>query len=376
MFQHLTQCRVLGSLSYSWRRRESLLITKRGRQMGILVENVSKNFGAFRALDHVNLEIKSGSLVALLGPSGSGKSTLLRVMGGLEVPDTGTVWLGGKDATYQPVQERNMGFVFQNYALFPHMPLYQNVDFGIKIYEEMHGISDPEQRWKRAYSLLRLIEMEHLSDRYPGQISGGQKQRVALARALAVEPRVLLLDEPFGALDPNIRKDLRGWLRTLHEKVPVTTVFVTHDQQEAMEVANEIVIFNEGRIEQVGTPKDVYDNPATPFVKQFIGSTNRVKQTPGSEIENIPDTFLRPHEVKVLGIEPPNQSGYQRSRITDICFGGSFIKMKCQILDTGHDIRIVVSRAKYRTLQAEQSKLEYLWIDTTQEKSVERIYSI
>ena len=221
--------------------------------MSILIENLSKRFGDFLALDHVSLEIKTGSLVALVGPSGSGKSTLLRIIAGLDFPDEGRIWLTGRDSTYLSIQEREIGFVFQNYALFKHMTVYENIAFGLDIrFATSHIIQN------RVKQLLQLIQLEKFADRYPNQLSGGQRQRVALARALAIEPKVLLLDEPFGALDIKVRKDLRNWLRRLHEQVPITTIFVTHDHQEALEVANEIVLFQQGRIEQLGNPQDIY----------------------------------------------------------------------------------------------------------------------
>lgn len=233
--------------------------------MSILVENLSKRFIEFQALNRVNLEVKTGSLVALIGPSGSGKSTLLRIIAGLEKPDEGRIWLSGKNATYSSVQERDIGFVFQNYSLFKNMNVYENIAFGLDI-RSMHSTSIAY----RVKQLLQLIQLEKFANRYPNQLSGGQKQRVALARALAINPKILLLDEPFGALDVKVRKELRVWLRHLHEEVSVTTVFVTHDQQEALEVADEIVIFKKGFIEQIGNPKDIYDYPANNFVKQYI----------------------------------------------------------------------------------------------------------
>ncbi len=221
--------------------------------MSILIEDLSKTFNNFVALDHVNLEIKTGSLVALVGPSGSGKSTLLRIIAGLDKPNTGRIWLTGRDSTFLSIQEREIGFVFQNYALFKHLTVYENIAFGLEIRGTSLNIIQ-----KRVNQLLELIQLENFADRYPNQLSGGQKQRVALARALAIEPKVLLLDEPFGALDIKIRKELRNWLRHLHEEVPVTTIFVTHDHHEALEVANEIVVFEKGRIEQLGKPQDIY----------------------------------------------------------------------------------------------------------------------
>jgi sulfate transport system ATP-binding protein len=221
--------------------------------MSILVENLSKTFGDFKALDHINLEIKAGGLIALVGGSGSGKSTLLRVIAGLESPDQGRVWLSGRDATTLSIQEREIGFVFQSYALFEHMTVYENIAFGL----DARNVTSATIA-NRVKQILQLIQLEGFDWRYPGQLSGGQRQRVALARALAIEPKVLLLDEPFGALDSKVRKGLRNWLRRLHEQVPVTTVFVTHDQEEAMEIASEIVVLERGHIHHMGSPQDVY----------------------------------------------------------------------------------------------------------------------
>ncbi|MGH8002939.1 MAG: sulfate/molybdate ABC transporter ATP-binding protein, partial [Brasilonema sp.] len=237
--------------------------------MGIVVENVTKQYGSFFAVDNVNLEVPTGSLVALLGPSGSGKSTLLRMIAGLEVPNSGHIWLIGEDATYKSVQERQIGFVFQHYALFKHLSVRQNIAFPLEIRK-----FSKSRTHARVEELLELIKLQGFGDRYPSQLSGGQRQRVALARALAVQPRILLLDEPFGALDAKVRKELRAGLRKLHEEVHVTTVLVTHDQEEAMEVADQIVVMNNGRVEQIGTPAEIYDHPATPFVMSFIGPVN------------------------------------------------------------------------------------------------------
>jgi len=267
--------------------------------VGIVVENVSKRFGSFCAVDQVSLEIKTGSLVALLGPSGSGKSTLLRLISGLEMPDSGKILLTGRDATYESVQDRNIGFVFQHYALFKHMTVRKNIAFGL----ELQKVAKPKVK-ARVEELLALVQLAGLGDRYPSQLSGGQRQRVALARALAVEPKVLLLDEPFGALDAKVRKDLRAWLRRLHDEVHVTTVFVTHDQEEAMEVSDEIVVMNQGRVEQMGSPAQIYDHPASAFVMSFIGpvnvlpSTSRIFQGNGFDSPH-QEVFLRPQDILV-----------------------------------------------------------------------------
>jgi sulfate transport system ATP-binding protein len=237
--------------------------------MGIRVSGVSKEFGSFKAVDDVSLDVDSGSLVALLGPSGSGKSTLLRLIAGLEETDSGRIWITGEEATTRSVQDRQVGFVFQHFALFKHRTVRQNVGFGL----ELRGWKQDAIR-RRVDELLELVQLQGFGNRYPSQLSGGQRQRVALARALAVQPRVLLLDEPFSALDAKVRKELRAWLRNLHDEMHVTTVIVTHDQEEAMEVADRIVVMNQGRIEQIGTPAEIYDQPATPFVMSFVGAVN------------------------------------------------------------------------------------------------------
>ena len=257
--------------------------------MGIIVRNVHKRFGAYTALDDVSIEVPDGSLTALLGPSGSGKSTLLRVIAGLETPDRGSVSIGGREATGLPPQERGVGFVFQHYAAFKHMTVRDNVGFGLRIRKR------PKAEIRaRVDELLRLVQLDGLAARYPAQLSGGQRQRMALARALAVEPRVLLLDEPFGALDARVREDLRDWLRRLHDQVHVTTVLVTHDQEEAMEVASRIVVMNQARVEQIGAPADLYDRPASDFVLSFVGKVNR-----------LPGAYIRPHEVRICAATEP-----------------------------------------------------------------------
>jgi sulfate/thiosulfate transport system ATP-binding protein len=251
--------------------------------MSILVRNATRRFGDFTALDDVSVEIPSGSLTALLGPSGSGKSTLLRVVAGLERLDAGSIEIDGRDATDLPPQRRGVGFVFQHYAAFKHMTVRENVAFGLKVARRPKA----EVR-ARVEELLELVQLPGLADRYPAQLSGGQRQRMALARSLAVQPSVLLLDEPFGALDARVRQELRAWLRRLHEEVHVTTVFVTHDQEEAMEVADRIVVMNAGRIEQVGGPRDLYEHPANPFVMGFVGPVTRLGEL-----------FVRPHDIQV-----------------------------------------------------------------------------
>ena len=249
----------------------------------IVVRDVGKRFGTFAALDDISLEVPDGSLTALLGPSGSGKSTLLRVIAGLEVPDTGTVEIHGSDATRVPPQKRGIGFVFQHYAAFKHMTVRENVAFGLKVRKQPKAQIDA-----KVDELLGIVGLAGYQTRYPNQLSGGQRQRMALARALAVEPSVLLLDEPFGALDAKVRAELREWLRRLHERVPVTTILVTHDQEEAMSVADRIVVMNEGRIEQVGSPRELYDRPANSFVMSFLGPVSRFGER-----------LVRPHDIAV-----------------------------------------------------------------------------
>jgi sulfate transport system ATP-binding protein len=238
----------------------------------IEVRNIVKSFGAFRALDNVNLKVATGELLALLGPSGSGKTSLLRIIAGLDWPDSGSVIFDGEDALARGAGERHVGFMFQHYALFRHMTVFENVAFGLRVQPRAVRKGEADIR-KRVKELLDLVQLDWLASRYPSQLSGGQRQRIALARALAIEPRILLLDEPFGALDAKVRKELRRWLRQLHDEIHVTSIFVTHDQEEALEVANRVVVMDKGRIEQIGSPGDVYDNPATAFVHGFIGES-------------------------------------------------------------------------------------------------------
>ncbi|HEY9794884.1 MAG TPA: TOBE-like domain-containing protein [Leptolyngbyaceae cyanobacterium] len=324
--------------------------------MSIVVENVSKLFGSFQAVDQVNLEIQSGSLVALLGPSGSGKSTLLRLISGLETPDMGNIWITGKNATHQSVQDRNIGFVFQHYALFKHLTVRKNIAFGMEIRK-----TPPPKVKARVEELLELIQLTGMGDRYPAQLSGGQRQRVALARALAVQPQVLLLDEPFGALDAKVRKDLRAWLRRLHDEVHVTTVFVTHDQEEAMEVADEIVVMNHGRVEQVGTPAEIYDHPASAFVMSFIGpvnvlpSTSRIFQDGGFDSAN-PEIFLRPHDVVV---EKTPNAATVTARVKRVIHLGWEIQAELTLED-GQVVIANLTRERFDELKLEPQQQVYV----------------
>ena len=241
--------------------------------MGIEIRNVSKQFGNFQALSDVSLDIHAGELVALLGPSGCGKTTLLRIIAGLETPDQGSILFSGEDTTDVHVRERQVGFVFQHYALFRHMTVFENVAFGLRVKPRRLRPSEAQIK-EKVHSLLSLVQLDWLADRFPSQLSGGQRQRIALARALAVEPKVLLLDEPFGALDAKVRKELRRWLRRLHDDLHVTSIFVTHDQEEALEVADRVVLMNAGKVEQIGSPQEVWDHPASPFVYGFLGDVN------------------------------------------------------------------------------------------------------
>ena len=338
--------------------------------MGIVVENVSKQFGSFQAVAQVNLEIQSGSLVALLGPSGSGKSTLLRLISGLEMPDTGKIILTGKDATYQSVQERNIGFVFQHYARFKHLTVRKNIAFGLEIRKA------PQKKIQgKVEQLLELVQLSGLGDRYPSQLSGGQRQRVALARALAVEPNVLLLDEPFGALDAKVRKDLRAWLRRLHDEVHVTTVFVTHDQEEAMEVADELVVMNKGKVEQVGTPAQIYDHPASAFVMSFIGPVNilpssaKIFQSSGFESTH-PETFLRPQDIIIETVANGTTVPATVSRIIHL---GWEIQVELT-LDDGQMMTAHLTRERFDELQLEPQ--EKIYVKPKDAKSFPLYYSI
>ena len=274
--------------------------------MSIEIRNISKRFGNFVALDDINLDIPTGELVALLGPSGCGKTTLLRIIAGMETPDGGDVLFSGAEATHLHARERNVGFVFQHYALFRHMTVFENVAFGLRVKPRKERPNEAEIK-RRVMELLGLVQLDWLADRYPSQLSVGQRQRIALARALAVEPKVLLLDEPFGALDTKVRKELRRWLRRLHDDMHISSVFVTHDQEEALEVADRVVVMNHGKIEQIGSPDEVYSNPASPFVYQFLGNVNVFHERVHggyAEIERGAadggaTAFVRPHDIEI-----------------------------------------------------------------------------
>ena len=283
--------------------------------MSVEVENIRKVFGTYTALDDVSLRVKSGQLTALLGPSGSGKTTLLRIIAGLEYADAGSgrIKFHGEDVTVVPAGKRKVGFVFQHYALFRHMTVFENIAFGLRVRRRRERPPEAEIG-RRVRKLLKLVQLESHAGRYPHQLSGGQRQRIALARALAVEPKVLLLDEPFGALDAKVRKELRRWLRLFHDEINLTTVFVTHDQEEALEIADEVVIMNQAKVEQVGTPQEVYDRPASPFVYEFLGNVNVLRaqalaaaraHEPGAvAVEADGQVYVRPHDIEVLPHKP------------------------------------------------------------------------
>jgi sulfate transport system ATP-binding protein len=307
---------------------------------GIAVERVSKRFGDFTALDDVSVNVPEGALTALLGPSGSGKSTLLRVIAGLEQPDEGRVCISGEDATTLEARKRNVGFVFQHYAAFKHMTVRRNVGFALTIRKRPKDEIDA-----RVDDLLKLVHLDGLADRYPAQLSGGQRQRMALARALAVEPKVLLLDEPFGALDARVRKELRAWLRRLHDDVHVTTIFVTHDQEEAMEVAEQIVVMNDGAIEQVGPARDLYEHPANEFVMSFVGPVNRVGEA-----------LVRPHDLEVL-VHPT--AGADEAMIERIVHLGFEVRVEL-LLHDGRRLWSQVARAEADELELEEGQIVYV----------------
>lgn len=303
--------------------------------MSIEVRQINKRFGNFQALNNIDLDIKSGELVALLGPSGCGKTTLLRIIAGLESPDTGSISFNGEDVSHHDVRGRKVGFVFQHYALFRHMTVFENVAFGLRMKPRASRPSN-QQIAEKVHRLLELVKLDWLADRYPEQLSGGQRQRIALARALAVDPSILLLDEPFGALDAKVRKELRKWLAQLHEQVHLTSVFVTHDQEEAMEVADRIVVMNKGVIEQTGTPSEVYEYPANDFVYHFLGNANRLID-PGRE-----SILFRPHEVDLCH---QAADGYYQGEVRDIRLLGAVVRVTLEVDEQEDSIEIEVIKS-------------------------------
>jgi sulfate transport system ATP-binding protein len=338
--------------------------------MSIRAVGIHKRFGDFTALDGVDLDVQPGELVALLGPSGSGKTTLLRILAGLERPDAGRVYLDGADATDRPVQERRVGFVFQQYALFRHMTVFENIAFGLRVRPRRERL-EPGFVAARVRKLLDLVQLDWVADRFPHQLSGGQRQRIALARALAIEPRVLLLDEPFGALDARVRKDLRRWLRQLHEEVHVSTLFVTHDQDEALELADRVVLFNEGRIEQAGTPAAVYEAPASAFVHRFLGNANRFeghlddgRLRIGDATLDAPEhrgaglvpaaALVRPHDLDVVSAAQP---AIARATVRHIVRLGPVVRLQLRDDASGEalEAELPAARAEWLALEPGQS---------------------
>jgi sulfate transport system ATP-binding protein len=305
--------------------------------MAIEAHGISKRFGDFTALQGIDMTVADGSLTALLGPSGSGKSTLLRVIAGLEVPDSGDVVIDGRRVTRDPARSRGVGFVFQHYAPFKHMTVRENIAFGLTVRRRPKA-----ERRARVDELLELVRLQGLGERYPSQLSGGQLQRMALARALAPEPRVLLLDEPFGALDVQVRGELRAWLRAFHEEIHVTTIFVTHDQEEAMELSEQIVVMNAGRIEQVGSPIELYESPANEFVMSFIGPVNRVGEA-----------FLRPHDIHIL---PFAEAGSMEALVRRVVHLGFEVRVELTLQD-GREVWAQVSRARAEELELSEGQI-------------------
>jgi sulfate transport system ATP-binding protein len=306
--------------------------------MAIEVQGVTKHFGAFAALEDVSVTVQDGALMALLGPSGSGKSTLLRIIAGLETPDTGSVSIAGQDLTEAPARTRGVGFVFQHYAPFKHMTVHDNVAFGLTVRR-----APKDEVSERVQELLSLVRLDGLAKRYPSQLSGGQLQRMALARALAPQPKVLLLDEPFGALDVQVRGELREWLRRLHEEIHVTTIFVTHDQEEAMDVAGQIVVMNRGMIEQTGTPRELYEHPVNEFVMSFIGPVNRLD-----------GALLRPHDIQILGAD--FASGSVEALVRRVVHLGFEVRVELTLPD-GRDIWAQVTRETAAELELQEGQI-------------------
>jgi sulfate transport system ATP-binding protein len=342
--------------------------------MSIEIRNITKTFGAFTALKNVSLSIPTGELVALLGPSGCGKTTLLRIIAGLEVADSGDILFEGENVAARSVRDRHVGFVFQHYALFRHMNVFENVAFGLDVRPRSSRPAKKEIHAK-VHSLLKMVQLEHFADRYPSQLSGGQRQRVALARALAVEPKVLLLDEPFGALDAKVRQELRRWLRRLHDELHITSVFVTHDQEEAMEVADYIVVMNQGHVEQMGTPEQVYHDPASPFVYDFLGNFNlfhgRVLEgkfrmgnltidLPASAHADLESAIIRvrPHLLDIAHESP--EGNHFRARVTHLNPAGPIVKVEL-MSEWGEMVQVELTQERYDALQLKKDAAVFVF---------------
>jgi sulfate transport system ATP-binding protein len=315
--------------------------------MSITISNLNKQFGSYKALDDISLEVSSGELLALLGPSGCGKTTLLRIIGGLDVADSGKLLFNGEDVEQRNARERNVGFVFQHYALFRHMTVFENVAFGLRVKPRKARPPEAEIR-RRVHELLNLVQLDWHAERYPAQLSGGQRQRIALARALAVEPKILLLDEPFGALDAQVRKELRRWLRRLHDELHITSIFVTHDQEEALEVADRVVVMNKGRIEQIGTPDEVYAAPASPFVYQFIGNVNLFHSrdhAPWTEQNGDAVAYVRPHDIDIS--TTPQDIAALPVEVKLVRAIGSIVRVEVDVDGSSEFIEIELSRERF-----------------------------
>jgi len=331
--------------------------------MSIEIENITKTFGAFTALNNVSLTIPSGELVALLGPSGCGKTSLLRIIAGLETPDRGRILFNGEDTTQSHVRERRVGFVFQHYALFRHLTVFDNVAFGLDVRPKATRPSKSEIR-EKVMNLLRLVQLENMATRYPAQLSGGQRQRIALARALAVEPQVLLLDEPFGALDAQVRVELRRWLRRLHDEIHITSVFVTHDQEEALEVADRIVVMNRGNVEQVGTADEVYENPASPFVLNFLGNVNlfhgrhHQNESEHHEPQKSSVSYVRSHDIDID--RTPQDSSALKSEIKHIQKLGPAVRITLAIEGNPDFVEAELTRDAFQNLGLQRGEQVYV----------------
>jgi sulfate/thiosulfate transport system ATP-binding protein len=343
--------------------------------MSIQVDHVTKRFGAFTVLNDVSLHVEAGELVALLGPSGCGKTTLLRILAGLERPDQGRIFLHGVEVTDQRITERRVGFVFQHYALFRHMTVAENVAFGLTVQPRPQRLSEGRIQ-ERVVELLTLVQLQAMADRYPSQLSGGQRQRVALARALAVEPKLLLLDEPFGALDAKVRKELRRWLRRLHDELHITGILVTHDQEEALEVADRVVVMHQGHVEQIGTPDDVYEHPASPFVYQFLGDVNvfhgrAVRNfvdlpplpdgdlvAPAGVVDEHEVTFVRPHDLEVHR-HRTNPSQLEAT-VRYVLTAGSRVRIELIARDSTQTIEVELTKDRYRELDLREGDVVFV----------------